>query len=47
MTMDVQVITDGRSIENAVQQICQFCLLSEAIIFNKLCDKEYNNKLYS
>lgn len=39
--MDLQVITDGHSIENAVQQICEFSLLSEAIVFNELCDKEY------
>lgn len=41
MTMDLQVTTDGCSIENAVQQICEFSLLNEAIIFNELPDKEY------
>ena len=41
MTMDLQVTTDGCSIENAVQQICEFSLLNEALIFNELSDKEY------
>lgn len=41
MTMDLQVTTDGCSIENAVRQICEFSLLNEAIIFNELSDKEY------
>lgn len=43
MTVDLQVTTDGSSIENAAQQICEFSLLNEAVTFNELSDKEYTD----